>query len=170
MDMARMADRLAEGDLIDFGAVPEAVNARLQQGVALYYDDRPAADGCFRAALEAAPDCLPVYFCLYKIHTYQRNLEAAEAAALAGLAEAARQARVSPVWAALTAADADWLDDGPARFLLYTLKALAFIRLRQDRLEEARALLAKVADLDPDDAVGGSVVSALADRLAAEGG
>lgn len=163
----KMADLLAEGDLIDFGDVPSEINALLQQGVATYYDDRPAADSCFRKALAAAPDTLPVYFCLYKIHTYQRNLDAAEEAARAGLAEAARQGGFEADWRALTPASACWNDMGSPRFYLYTLKALSFIALRRNDLPAARAMLDKLAVLDPDDHVGGSVVAALADRLGA---
>lgn len=165
MDAVRMMDLLADGDLIDFGDVPERVNALLQRGVALYYDDRCAADACFRDALAEAPECLPVYFCLYKIHTYQRNLASAEAACRYGLAEAARQAGVTADLSMLAPEDADWIDDGAARFMLYTMKALAFVRLRQNRPTEAGALLDILFRLDPEDAVGASVVAALADRL-----
>lgn len=165
MDAVRMMDLLAEGDLIDFGDVPTEVNALLQRGVALYYDDRCAADACFRDAQEAAPGCLPVYFCLYKIHTYQRNLEAAEAACRDGLEEAARQAGVTTDLSALVPGDTDWINDPAARFMLYTMKALAFVRLRQNRPTEAGALLDIVFRLDPEDAVGASVVAALANRL-----
>lgn len=163
----QMADLLAEGDLIDFGPLPEAVNRLLQQGVAAYYDDRPSADRLFREALALAPGELPVYFCLYKIHTYQRNLDTALEAAAAGLAEAARQAGVGPDWRGWKPGDADWTEAPPARFALYTLKAMAFIHLRREALPEARALLDRLRLLDPADRVGGSVVESLAARLAA---
>ena len=91
-------DLHAEPDAIDFGDLPEAVNALLQQGVVAYRHDHARADALFRQALQQAPAQLPVYFCLYKIHTYLGNLEEAEAAAENGLREAAEQAG----W------DADW--------------------------------------------------------------
>jgi len=164
-DVLRMADLLAEGDLIDFGPLPEAVNKILQEGVAAYYDDRPSADGLFRQALEMAPAELPIYYCLYKIHTYQRNLDTAMEAAEAGLAEAARQAGLNADWRLWTPEDTRWVDDPPARFALYTLKAMAFIRLRRDDAPGAQVLLDRLSLLDPADRIGHSVVAALAARL-----
>lgn len=158
----RLADQLAEGDIIDFGAVAPEVNELLQQGVAAYYDDRPAADAIFRRALAMAPDQLPTYFCLYKIHTYQGNLDAAREAALAGMEEAARQAGLPAEWE-------DWPDKlpatGAARFAVYTLKALSFIHLRRGETDEARRILAKLESMGPDDGLGSSVVAALAEAL-----
>ncbi|MBI3445362.1 MAG: hypothetical protein HY055_08350 [Magnetospirillum sp.] len=164
-----MADLLAEGDLIDFGPLPEAINDLLQRGVAAYYDDRPTADGLFRQALAQAPEQLPIYYCLYKIHTYQRNLEQARDAALAGIREAARQANLPPDWRDWRLGENDWNAGGATRFALYTIKALAFIELRRENLAEARALLDRLAGLDPADEVGGSVVNAMALRLEATG-
>jgi Tfp pilus assembly protein PilF len=87
-----MTELLRELDLINFGDLPEAVDALLQQGVAAYRHDRSQADRLFRQALAAAPQELPTYFCLYKIHTYQGNLDEAQTAAENGLKEAANQA------------------------------------------------------------------------------
>lgn len=154
---------LSDAEVINFGDLPEAIDALLQQGVAAYRRDRERADRLVRQALAAAPTVLPVYFCLYKIHTYQGNLDAARAAAESGLEEAARQAG----W------PADWRDwqaepailDGPARFALYTLKALAFIHLRRDELPQARDILERLKRLDPAGAVGWPVVAQLADGI-----
>ncbi len=158
---------LAEPNPINFGDLPEAINALLQQGVAAYRHDRSRADRLFRQALSAAPAELPTYFCLYKIHTYQGNLDEAQTAAEAGLGEAARQAG----W------PADWrqwqrqaiIPDGAGRFALYTLKALAFIRLRQDDQNRAREMLDALKRLDPAGVVGWPVVAALAEGIGAEG-
>ena len=54
------------------------------------------------------------------------------------------------------------MPEGPGRFALYTLKALAFIRLRRAEADAAAAVLATLARLDPADAVGHSVVAAIA--------
>jgi hypothetical protein len=84
------ADLPAEGEPINFGALPEAIDSLLQQGVIAYRRDKPRADRLFRQALAAAPDALPIYFCLYKIHTYQGNLDEARTMAETGLTAAAR--------------------------------------------------------------------------------
>jgi hypothetical protein len=158
-----MTDLFSEPDIINFGDLPEGINALLQQGVAAYRHDRSRADRLFRQALAAAPRELPVYFCLYKIHTYQGNLDEAQAAAESGLKEAASQAG----W------DLDWrtwqpqavLPEGPGRFALYTLKALAFINLRQNNPHQAHQILAMLRQLDPAGAVGWPVVAALAEGV-----
>jgi inorganic triphosphatase YgiF len=158
-----MTDPLNEPDLINFGDLPEAINALLQQGVAAYRHDRARAERLFRQALVAAPTQLPIYFCLYKIHTYQGNLDAAQIAAETGLREAASQAGWSQDWR-------QWrpdavLPDGPGRFALYTLKALAFIQLRQNQPQQAYQIIAALRVLDPSGAVGWPVVEALAEGV-----
>lgn len=158
-----MIDLLPNTDVINFGEVSDAVNALLQQGVIAYRRDRAAADALFRKALETSPTELPVYFCLYKIHTYQGNLEEGEAAARRGLEEAARQAGWETDWRAWRPQEI--LPDGAGRFALYTLKALAFINLRQNRPEDAAEKLAALKVLDPTGAVGWPVVAALAEGL-----
>ena len=158
-----MSDLFSESDSINFGELPEEINDLLQQGVAAYRRDAVRANLLFRQALAAAPTQLPIYFCLYKIHTYQGNLDEAEAAATSGLSEAAKQAGWDPDWR-------HWqpqatLPDGAGRFALYTLKALAFIHLRQDRQSKAEQILAALRQLDPTGAVGWPVVAALAAGL-----
>jgi len=159
-----MSELTLERDAINFGELPEEIDALLQQGVAAYRRDHASADRLFRQALASAPTELPIYFCLYKIHTYQGNLDEAQAVAERGLQEAASQAG----W------DSDWrqwqpqpvLPEGAGRFALYTLKALAFIHLRQNRRERALLLLDALRRLDPAGAVGWPVVAALADGVA----
>jgi hypothetical protein len=150
---------------INFGELPEPVNELLQDGVVAYRSDRAYADRLFRLALACDPAALPTYLCLYKIHAYQRNLADARAIASAGLAEAARQAGWPADWH-------DWprlpaLPDGPGRFALYTLKALAFIALRAERPREAADMLAALHRLDPAGVVGWPVIAALAEGVAA---
>ncbi len=106
---------------------------------------------------------MPVHLCLYKIHAYAGDGDAALEAVEAAIAEAARQAGLPP----------DWLkwppfpgQEGPERFALYSLKALAFIRLKRGEPEAARAALDTLARLDPHDQVGSRVVAALAEGVA----
>lgn len=158
-----MSNVLALEKLIDFGALPEDIDNLVQRGVAAYRTDRAEADRLFRAALDAGPEHLPLYFCLYKIHTYQGSLDCALEAAEAGLREAARQAGWDDDYRTWTPPDARV--DGPARFALYTLKALAFIRLRRDEPSEARDALEHLARLDPTGSVGWPVVADLANAV-----
>lgn len=158
-----MNDPFAQEKLTDFGTLPPAIDALLQQGVTAYRQDRARADRLFREALAAGPRYLPVYFCLYKIHTYQGSLDQALAAAEAGLREGARQAGWSDDFRAWRHS-ADALD-GPGRFALYTLKALAFIHLRRHERGAAQAALDHLARLDPSGSIGWPVVAALAEAL-----
>jgi hypothetical protein len=81
MTVGTMTELLFERETIDFGDLPDDIDDLLQQGVAAYRHDRPQAERLFRQALAAAPTELPIYFCLYKIHTYQGRLDEAQAAA-----------------------------------------------------------------------------------------
>lgn len=159
----RVTELSFEPDAINFGDIPEAINALLQQGVMAYRQDRTRADRLFRQALATAPRQLPTYFCLYKIHTYQGNLDEARTVAENGLREAAGQAGWSLDWR-------DWqprpiVPDGAGRFALYTLKALAFIHLRQNDKDQALQILEALRRLDPAGAVGWPVVAALAEGI-----
>jgi tetratricopeptide (TPR) repeat protein len=146
-------------DGIDFGELPAEVDELLQQGVVAYRRSAFEAEARFRQALDLAPRALPVYFCLYKIHTYQGNLDAALAAATQGLLEAASQAGWALDFHTWPLADLGAND--AARFALYTLKALAFIRLKRDELPEAREALDRLEVLDPSGRVGWPVVREL---------
>jgi len=56
--------------------------------------------------------------------------------------------------------------DAAVRFYLFTLKGLAYLNLRLGELEEARLLLRELRRLDPEDQVGGALLSqVLANRV-----
>ncbi len=87
------------------------------------------------------------------------SLDAARAAALDGLREAARQAgwsRDPRLWPKDQSHAA-----GPARFALFSLKALSFIELKRGDRAAADALLDILAAVDPAGSVGWPVVAAL---------
>jgi hypothetical protein len=144
------------------GVVPPAVADWLAQAVASYHNTE-RAEFLLCTAQALAPDCLPVHFALYKFYFYKRMLPQAEEVALRALDIAACQGGFSPDWTRLDAASTDWRRvDAPQHFYLFTLKALAFIRLRRGQREDSHAILAKLHELDPLDTVGGSVIRDLA--------
>lgn len=112
----------------------------------------------------SAPDNLPVYYLLYKLHTSLGELDHALRAASTGLDRAARAAGLHADWNRVNPGDADFSQPGPAHFWLFTLKALAFIRLRSGQPGMARQLLEQLRRLDPEDQIGASVVAALLER------
>lgn len=147
-----------------------AGNADLPPRVAGYLAAAGAATGDWREAESllwraqaAEPDCLYVYYILYKFYFRHQRLGDAERAACLALDAAARQAHIPADWRLQTITSCDWTQvDAPQHFYLFSLKALAFIRLRQQRLEDSSLLLAKLREIDPQDSVGASVIEAYA--------
>ncbi|MEO0810042.1 MAG: hypothetical protein AAFW82_05270 [Pseudomonadota bacterium] len=150
---------------IEFGAMPPAVDEILQHSVSLYQHDREAADTGFRNAIALDPTALPGYLCLYKTYTYQGRLDEAYRIALSGLEEAARQAGWPSDWQLWTQELVGGADSQPARFCLYTLKALSFIHLKRKQVADSRRILAKLDELGHLEEVGGTVMADLADAL-----
>lgn len=147
-----------------FTLAPEAaVHVEL---AALAYHDMAAAEKSLLEAIAAAPKCLGAYFSLYKFYFYKRRLSDAERVAYRALEIAAAQGGFDPDWTRLTRDSAAWSKvEGPQHFYLFTLKALAFIRLRSGQTGSALMILAKLFELDPDDGVGGSVIRDLAESM-----
>lgn len=143
-------------------ATPPVIEETLRRAAACYADTE-SAEFLIWTALKADPECLGSYFSLYKFYFYKRMLPQAEEVALLGLETAARQGGFTPDWTRLDAHSCDWRRvDAPQHFYLFTLKALAFIRLRLGRPQESHELLAKLHELDPHDTVGASVIRDLA--------
>lgn len=137
------------------GDVSPTVRQLLQQAAEAGPDQRAAL---LWTAQATAPTQLAVYYALYKHHAGRREFELAERAAQRGLAEAARQAGW-PTGEPL--AGTDFQAEGPARFWLFTLKALGFIALRSGRVAEARTRLERLAALGASARVGDEVTAAL---------
>ncbi len=153
--------RNQDGVSFGFDLAPD-LNALLQQA-ARSYDNPPQAEALLKKAYELDNQQLAVYFALYKFYAYQNRMNEAETIVYGGLTLAARQGNFSEHWQTLNYQSTDWSNpSGAKRFYLYSLKALAFIYLRQDKRDNAVQVLAKLQELDPKDEVGGSVVANLA--------
>ena len=145
--------------------IPPKVNACLQEAVACANDFERSRELLYRAR-EMKPDQLEVYIALYKVCFYQGHFDEAEQVALDVLQQSAKDAGFDEDWQQLNADSTDWtMDEGPARLYLYSLKALAFIRLRKGQHDVARQVLNKLQQLDLNDLVGGSVIMDLAEAL-----
>lgn len=142
-----------------FGGEVSAPVARLLEQVREAPREQAAA--LLWTAQVSDPGCLPVYYLLYKLHASLGEFDRAEKAALRGLSAAAGPTGLPEDWSRVTCDMADFDAPGPARFWLFTLKALAFIRVRQRRPDSAQVLVAKVRELDPRDGMGAGVVEAL---------
>jgi hypothetical protein len=147
------------------GETPAEVATLLARAMECYADTQ-LAETLLWQAHRMAPDALPVYFSLYKFYFYKRNLESAELAARMALLAAARVGGFAADWQNLQADSADWADyASPAHFYLFTLKALAFIRLRCGDGDESLRILNKMAVLDPRDSVGAAVIRTIAEGV-----
>lgn len=149
--------------------VPPAVNELLQNAVALSHTNKPEAEKLFQQAKRLDASCLQTYFALYKFYFYQGLLREAESEVLAALEEAAKQGDFTHDYQRLgLQTNVDMYASEVTLFYLYSLKALAFIKLRQEQESEARAILLLMQKLDPEDRVGASVIQSLADALIEE--
>ena len=144
------------------GGVPEAARRLLHEAAQA---PRAEVSALLWTAQALAPQALGVYYALYKHHAGRREIEQAELAARRGLLEAAKQAGIAEDWRVVVPGrvpeGVDFQRSGPARFWLFTLKALAFIVLRSERPDEARALLAHIAALDGRAQIGSEVIATL---------
>jgi hypothetical protein len=147
------------------GTLPAQAGALLDEAMSAYADTA-RAETLLRQAQSEAPDALPVYFSLYKFYFYKGRLEDAERSALLALETAARQGGFPSDFHELKAESADWSrHDGPQHFYLFSLKALAFIRLRRGDKEGCDLILEKLRELDKADTVGSSVIGSIAAGL-----
>lgn len=144
--------------------MPEEVNHLLQAAVAATRFDPDKAEKLFTEAMAMDGQCLQTYFALYKFYFYCKRLQEAEQVALAGLEEAAKQGGFPNDYQRLALEQPRWdmYACEAGLFYLYTLKALAFIRLRQGLENDAQAILAHIRQLDVKDLSGASVIMDLA--------
>jgi tetratricopeptide (TPR) repeat protein len=150
-----------------FGIAPE-VDAHLQRAAQLI-SRREASLSALRDAYEAAPDQVETLIALFKLLFYQGETAKAESLVEEALEKAAEQGGFTNDWTQHNCHTAAWSEPrGPGRLYLYSLKALAFIRLRQDDLKSARDILVALQRIDPDDLVGADVIRDLLSGLEEE--
>ncbi len=163
------AEFLDEPLLFDARVDPE-IDRRLRQAVTARRGQRFETERLLWKAQREDPSCLPVYFALYKFYAHARRLNDASRALRLAISEAARQGRFPCDWEKLNREDAkcapvDLYASEAGLYYLLSLKALAFIQLRQQKLGEARALLDHLERLDRNDRSAASVIRTLADSL-----
>lgn len=147
------------------GEAPDGV-AELLVDAMSRYADTDSAEAKLLEAKDKAPRSLAVHFSLYKFYFYKKRLVDAELIARSALVEAASQGGFTADWEHLDAGSTDWTGDA-AHFYLFTLKALAFMRLRQGDDGECTRILDKLKELDYGDRVGASVIRDVAQGAAA---
>jgi hypothetical protein len=144
--------------------IPTEVNNLLQAAVAASSVDQSKAEILFLQAQTLDSHCLQTYFALYKFYFFQKRLVDAERIVLAGLEEAAKQGGFPNDYRRLVQNLQKWnlYANDSTLFYLYTLKALAFIKLRLGFTLDAQLVLSHLQQLDPEDLSGASVIMDLA--------
>jgi hypothetical protein len=144
--------------------IPTEVNHLLQAAVVASSVDQCEAERLFLQAQTLDSHCLQTYFALYKFYFFQKRLVDAERIVLAGLEESAQQGGFPNDYRQLAQNLQQWnlYANECSLFYLYTLKALAFIRLRLGLTQDAQLILSTIQQLDPKDLSGASVIMDLA--------
>ncbi|MET0065345.1 MAG: hypothetical protein ABW076_03275 [Candidatus Thiodiazotropha sp.] len=154
---------------IQFGfGIASEVEAHLQRAAHLV-NNRNASLQALMDAYHEAPDQVETLVAMFKILFYQGETGKAESVVREAMHKAAEQGGFNNDWESLEEETADW--DNPrgfGRLYLYSLKALTFIRLRQDRAEEAKGILTAMQRIDPNDQVGADVLRDLLQGVAEE--
>lgn len=146
---------------VRFGSnVPDAANQCLQEAAATPQADR--AEAMLTRASVLSPEVLAVDVARYKFYFYRGQLAEAEAVVRGTLAKAAAQGGFAEDWHQHDQPLAGREDaEGPQRYYLYALKALAFISLRLDDRAQAGEILVALRLMDPRDLIGASVIEDL---------
>ncbi|MFA5082111.1 MAG: hypothetical protein WC474_06165 [Hydrogenophilaceae bacterium] len=133
----------------------------------------PAAEALLHKAYFMAPESLLVLVALYRYYFYQHRLDDALIVADRSLHIVGRRLGFPEEWTRL---HPDFLGQavlrsmGLLRFYLSVLKATGYINLRLGRMDQGRAQIEKLIELDSHDRFGGKalmavIVEAVADRI-----
>ena len=133
------------------GDLPAEAEKALHMAAAAWHD--PAlAEQWLAEASRLAPDHRAVKIGHYKYHFYRNAFARAEPWAKACIADSLRALNLPADWRDVAGDDCDFTGLEPEpRFLLYCLRALGYVLVRQGRADEGLAVLAKVVDLDTPD-------------------
>ncbi len=132
-----------------------------------YHRDE-AALAHLQAAWDLAPGHAAVYIGQYRFYFYKNRLAEALAVGTECLAKAAADNGMSPNWRDAKPEDADFSNFAAVlpRFFLFTLKGYAYLQMRLGNLQEGRAAVEKLLELDSTDKVGARVLLDVLERQA----
>lgn len=160
MDAAVLANALLGG-----GLPPEAEFHLWEAGLSYHLDD--VAEHHLREAQALAPGHAAVLIGFYRFYFYKGRLADALVIAKLCLDKAARENKLAPDWQDVAAGDTAFSDyeNILPRFYLFTLKGYAYLQMRLGDLDEGRAAVAKLLELDPSDKIGARVLFEVLERV-----
>jgi tetratricopeptide (TPR) repeat protein len=146
--------------------LPESAERHLRLAASSYRDGE-VAEAHLRQAQAAAPGHPAVLIGLYRFYFYKNRLAEALEVARECLNGAAGFNGLSANWRAVSPKDAPFGDFGAVapRFYLFALKGYAYLNMRLGDLDEGRAAVAKLLELDPSDKIGAKVLLGVLDRV-----
>jgi tetratricopeptide (TPR) repeat protein len=156
--------------LLGGGLPPEAEFHLWEAGLSYHLDD--VAEHHLREALALAPGHAAVLIGLYRFYFYKGRLADALTIAKLCLEKAARENGIASDWQQVAPGDAAFghYENALPRFYLFTLKGYAYLQMRLGHLEEGRAAVAKLLELDPSDKIGARVLLGVLERMGQDDG
>lgn len=151
-------DGLLASAVLGAGLSPEVEGHLLAAGRSYHQDE--LAERHLREARALAPDHAAVLIGLYRFYFYKNRLREALEIARVCLRKAAADNGIASDWREVCAGDADFrsFDAILPRFYLFTLKGYAYLHLRLGDVDEGRAAVMKLLELDPGDKLGARVL------------
>lgn len=130
------------------------------------YADSTKAEMHLTLAKAIAPNNPVVHIGEYRYYFYKGRLDEALRVAERCLTLVASELQLPTRWQDVTPIHAYFQSDEPAhRFYLFALKAYAYLLLRLNKMEEGRAAVDKLLQLDPANKVGGQVLLDVLERI-----
>jgi tetratricopeptide (TPR) repeat protein len=148
------------------GGLPREAELHLWQAGLSYHLDA-VAERHLHDAQALAPDHAAVLIGLYRFYFYKGRLAEALEIAKRCLLKAADENNLAADWRDVRAADAAFghYANILPRFYLFTLKGYAYLQMRLGRLDEGRAAVLKLLELDPSDKIGAKVLLGVLERI-----
>jgi len=148
------------------GGLPRDAEQHLQAAGRSYHRDE-LAEWHLREAQALAPDHAAVLIGLYRFYFYKNRLRDALEIACLCLTKAAQDSRLNADWREVRSVDAcfDSYEAALPRFYLFTLKGYAYLQMRLGNVDEGRAAVMKLLELDPGDKLGARVLLGVLERM-----
>jgi tetratricopeptide (TPR) repeat protein len=148
------------------GGLPaEAEESLLQAALSYQFDD--IAEAHLRRAEAVAPGHAAVLIGIYRFYFYKGRIAEALGVARICLVKAAREKNFATDWRDVRPGDAVFgdFDDLMARFFMFSLKGYAYLNMRLGDMEEGRAAVLKLLELDPTDKIGAKLLFEILERV-----
>ena len=162
---AAVEEALLASALLGGGLPEEAEDHLWQAGLSYHLDD--VAERHLREAQAIAPGHAAVLIGLYRFYFYKGRLADALEVAKLCLEKASRENNLAPDWRNVAAGDANFsrYEEILPRFFLFTLKGYAYLQMRLGNIEEGRAAVMKLLELDSTDKIGARVLLGVIERM-----